>query len=324
MHDTHPINLGNLHDAGSAVEHGERRTRVVVAVALGMMAIELAAGHLTGSLALTADGWHMATHAGALGLNLLAYWFARTRLGDREFSFGTGKVHALGGYTSALLLGIIAILMIVEAVRRIATPVAIIYEDALPVAILGLVVNLGCAWLLHDGDHDHHHAGDDHAHEHDADHNLRAARLHVLADALTSILAIASLLAGWLLGWGFLDPVTGAAGGLVVLRWGIGLCRVSGRQLLDACPSPDLEARIRAQLESVDDVHVADLHLWQLGPGRRSCVASLVSATPREPSFYRELVRKVTDLSHVTVEVHRCSEGHAAIRASSSCPPTCA
>jgi len=286
-----------------------------------MMVVELVIGTLTHSMALTADGWHMATHAGALGMSALAYWFARTRSKAEAFSFGTGKVYALAGYTSAVVLGIVALLMFGESTRRLLNPEAIQFSQALPVAAIGLLVNLLSVKLL---DADEHHvvkaahadeadeAHDDGPHDHandlghnHHDHNLRAAYMHVLADAFTSVLAISALLGGRYLGWRFLDPMMGIVGGIVILRWSVGLCRGAARQLLDMVPSPALAQAIRRKLEIGDD-RVADLHLWDLAPGRRGCIVSIVSDKPQEIAVYRSRMEDFHDIAHLTIEVQRC------------------
>lgn len=310
MHSESLPNLNNVHETAIGSQRSESRTRGVVVVTGAMMVIEIVVGQLTGSMALLADGWHMATHVGALGLSAAAYWFARTRSGHRVFTFGTGKVYALAGYTSAVCLALVAFVMGFESTSRLIRPVAIHFREAMPIAIIGLIVNLVSAKLLAHDDHQHDHdGGHDHARVtsgHHHDHNLRAAYIHVLADAFTSVLAILALLAGYFLRWTFLDPVMGIVGGLVILRWSWGLCRGAARQLLDACPSQQDEDRLRAEFEAIDDVRVVDLHIWEVGPGQRSCIAALVTAQPRDADFYRNRARSVLDLSHVTVEVHRC------------------
>jgi cation diffusion facilitator family transporter len=292
------------------VGHHEKRTRWVVAITAAMMIVELVVGTLTHSMALTADGWHMATHAGALGMSALAYWFARTRSREDAFSFGTGKVYALAGYTSAVVLGIVALLMFGESIRRLLRPEAIQFSQALPVAIIGLLVNLASVKLLDaddqaHGDDDHHH----HHHHHHHDHNLRAAYFHVLADAFTSVLAIAALIGGRYAGWRFLDPLMGIVGGAVILRWSVGLCRGAARQLLDMVSSPALAQTIKKRLE-VGDVRVADLHLWELAPGRRGCIVSLVTEAPEDTTVYKSLLDGIEGIAHLTVEVQRCP-GHS-------------
>ena len=310
------------HDTALASGVSEMRTRWVVGLTAVMMVVELIAGYLTGSMALLADGWHMATHAGALGLSALAYWYARTRASSGAFSFGTGKVYALAGYTSAVTLAVVALWMLVESATRLASPHAIQFAEALPIAVIGLAVNLVSALLLgHDHDHDHDH-DHEHPHAHDQpsrapsraghrDHNLRAAYLHVVADALTSVLAIVALLCGRYAGWWFLDPAMGIVGGLVILRWSVQLCGGAARQLLDAVPSSEHARRLQSELEGIDDVRVADLHLWEIGPGRRGCIVSLVTAAPRDTAFYREKILAALPLAHLTVEIHRCGHGHA-------------
>jgi cation diffusion facilitator family transporter len=292
-------------------EH-ETRTRWVVVLTLLTMGAELVVGYATNSLALTADGWHMATHAGALGLAAFAYWFARQQAGSSSFSFGTGKVPALAGYTNAVALGLVAGLMVVEAGARLLEPEPIAFDEALPVAVLGLLVNLLSAKLLHGGApaRDEHHHDDDHdrghghAHAHAHDHNLRAAYLHVLADALTSVLAILALLGGRQLGVAWLDPAMGAVGGVVIARWSYGLCRAAAAQLLDVVPSADALERLRTGLAArFPDARVLDLHLWELGPATRACVVSLASPSPRPTAEYRAAVAELVPSEHLTVEV---------------------
>ncbi|WP_437984185.1 CDF family Co(II)/Ni(II) efflux transporter DmeF [Sorangium sp. So ce117] len=325
--------LRHAHDHGAAAPSHEARTRWVVALTFAMMVAELVAGYATNSLALTADGWHMATHAGALGMSAFAYWFARKQSGSSAFSFGTGKVHALAGYTSAVVLALIALLMVVESLRRFLHPESIAFSEALPVAVVGLAVNLVSVKLLHADehhheahddhpdhdhhDHDHGHGDhdDEHAHGHDhhgPDHNLRAAYLHVLADALTSVLAILALLGGRTFGWTFLDAAMGIVGGLVIAKWSYGLCRQAARQLLDVVPSESLARRIRDRIESTfAGASVVDLHLWDIGPGARACIVSVAVPSPLAPSAYRDALVPIASLQHVTVEVHPLSAGDA-------------
>lgn len=291
--------LGDAHDAH------ERRTRWVVALTAAMMVIEIAAGWITGSMALLADGMHMATHAGALGVAAMAYAFARRHADDRRFTFGTGKVGDLAGFASALALAIIALGIGVESFRRLLAPAAVAYGEALWIAGLGLVVNLVSAWLLAAGGHHHH--GHDHGHE---DNNLRSAYFHVLADALTSVLAIGALLAGRYLGWGWMDAAMGIVGAIVIARWSWGLLRDTGAVLLDVSTNPGLEEEIREAIED-GDARIADLHVWPVGPGRYAAIISLVAAEPLPPKIYADRVRIHEELVHVTVEPHRC-DGHAA------------
>jgi cation diffusion facilitator family transporter len=293
-----------------------------VALTALMMVGELIVGRLTGSMALTADGWHMGTHVGALGLTLVAYWYARTRAGHDAFSFGTGKVYALAGYTSGVLLAIVAIWMAKEGVEHLVEHPPVDYREALPVAALGLVVNLVSAFLLGRGHHygnghGHGHAHGDH-HDHEPlkagtlDFNLRAAYIHIIADATTSVLAIGALSLGWWAGIWYLDPLMGLVGGVVITWWAVGLCRQASRQLLDVVSSPRHEQIVRQRLEAIDDVRVADLHVWELGPGRRSCIVSVVTATPREVTDYRDAVLSALDVAHLTIEIHQCGLPHEA------------
>lgn len=319
MH-AHDLSLwAHGHDYGTAAERrAERRTRWVVALTLGMMVVELVAGWLTGSMALLADGWHMGSHAAALGVAAYAYHFAHRHRADPRFSFGTGKVSSLAGYSSALLLGAGALWMLFESLSRLIHPVPIRYGDAILVATLGLAVNLVSAWLL-GGDHEHEHAHDhhhdhDHHHGHHQDHNLRAAYLHVIADALTSVLALVALGLGLTLGWAFMDPLMGIAGALLVGHWALGLARSSAQVLLDAGDHGAMERQVRTAIEGDADNQVADLHLWRIGPAGYACIVSLVTHQPRPVEHYRALLTQVSGFLHVTVEVNHCREAACGAR----------
>jgi cation diffusion facilitator family transporter len=282
----------------------ERRTWFVVALTLVMMVGEIAAGSFFGSMALLADGWHMATHAAALGIAATAYLFARRHARNSRFAFGTGKFGDLAAFSSAVILGLIAVEIAYESVVRLFSPVPIAYGEAIAVAVLGLGVNLVSAWLLRD-DHDHHHghAHDDHHHH---DNNLRAAYIHVLADAATSVLAIAALVIAMYTRWSWTDPVVGIVGSLVIASWAFGLIRDCGSVLLDVSVDEKLEGVIRDRLETRGD-RVTDLHLWQVGPGHRAAVISLVSDQPLPPATYKRRLGGLTGLCHVTIEVETCS-----------------
>lgn len=291
----------------------ERRTWLVIAITASMMVIEIAAGTVYGSMALVADGWHMSTHAAAMLIAALAYRYARRNARNPRFTFGTGKFGDLAGFASAVVLALIALLIGWESLLRIYSPVAIDFPRAIGVAVIGLAVNLVCAWLLRDDHghhhhgHDHHHAHHHHAHEHGGDNNLRAAYLHVLADALTSVLAITALLFGSLYGWLWLDPLMGLVGSLVIARWSWGLIRDAGGILLDYVPTDeDLPQEIRQAIETDAD-RITDLHVWQLGPGHHGAILSIRSAAPRELSVYRAKLAAIHDLSHVTIEVERAA-----------------
>lgn len=293
--------LGNHH------QRNARRVGGVMALTLAMMVGEILAGTWFGSMALLADGWHMATHAGAMLITVLAYRYAQRAAGEARHSFGAGKVGDLAGFASALILIGVALIMAWESVGRLLAPTPIEYGEAIAVAALGLVVNLASAWLLRD-DHAHHHHGHDHGHNHAGhhhhdhhDHNLRAAYLHVLADALTSVLAIVALLLGQRYGWSWLDPVMGLVGAVVIVRWGRGLLHSTADVLLDAAPSGMTEAITQAL---GDDVGVLDLHVWQIGPGQHAAIVALSAARPASPAAYKARLTGVAGLAHVNVEVH--------------------
>jgi cation diffusion facilitator family transporter len=309
--------LGSRHDENA------KRVWVVVGLTAVMMVGEIVGGTVFGSLALVADGWHMSTHAAALTISALAYSYARRHAHDNRFAFGTGKLGDLASFGSAIVLGMIALLIGYESVQRLMNPVSIWYDEAIAIAVLGLFVNLASAWLLRDDhghDHHHHHHGHDnhdhdgldhdrHDHHHDRDLNLRAAYVHVLADALTSVLAIVGLTTAKLAGWTFMDPIVGLVGTGVILSWAYGLLRQSGAILIDAVPDQGLMERIRGALEVDGDV-ISDLHLWRVGPGHYAAVISLVTHDPKHPESYKEKLASLPKLSHVTIEIQRCP-GHA-------------
>jgi cation diffusion facilitator family transporter len=294
---------------GAQHARNERRTWLVVGLTVAMMVVEIAGGSIFGSMALLADGWHMATHALAIGIAASAYLFARRHAHDQRFAFGTGKLGELAAFASAIVLAMIALLVAWESFLRLARPVPIAYGEAMAIAAVGLLVNLGSAWLLredHAHHHHHHHEGDDHAHHHDgADNNLRAAYLHVLADAATSVLAIASLALAWSLDWQWIDPVVGVVGACVIASWSYGLIRDAGAVLLDVVPDQGTASDIRRRLE-IDGDRVSDLHLWQIGPGHRAAVVSIVTDRPQPPLVYKSRLSAVRGLSHVSVEVQPC------------------
>jgi len=296
---------------GSQHARNERSTWVVVTLTAIMMVGEIMAGWLSGSMALLADGWHMATHAVALGIAGLAYLFARQHAKSSRFSFGTGKFGDLAAFASAIILAMIAVQVAYESVIRLIHPVPIAYREAISVAVLGLAVNLLSAWLLHDT-HDHHHDhGHSHEHHHDHhDNNLRAAYVHVLADAATSILAIAGLVVAMSAQWVWADPAVGFIGSIVIASWAYGLIRSSGAVLLDVSADKNLETVIRDRLETKGD-RVTDLHVWQVGPGHRAAVISVVSDQPLAPADYKERLGGLRGLSHVTIEVETCPNPHA-------------
>ena len=306
---------------GEAHARNERRTLFVVALTAAMMVVEIVGGALYGSMALVADGWHMSTHVAALGTAALAYRYARRHRSDARFSFGTGKLGELAGFGSAVVLAMIALYIGIESATRLFAPVTIAFGQAIPIAALGLTINLISAWLLHGGEeghggHDHevghahaHHAHDHGHHHHGHDTNFRAAYVHVLADALTSLTAIIALTAGRFLGWTWLDPAMGLVGTVVIAFWALSLVRSAGATLLDMVPSDAVADRIRSAVE-IDGDRITDLHLWRLGPGHAAVILSVVAAEPQEPEVYKRRLRAIGGLSHVTVEVTRCMQGH--------------
>jgi cation diffusion facilitator family transporter len=281
---------------------GERNTRRVIMLTLSMMIIEITAGYLFGSMALLADGWHMGTHAAALGITAFAYWYARKQSDNPNYSFGTGKVGVLGGFGSAVVLAVIAVLMGIESIQRLFSPVTIRFNEAIAVAVIGLAVNLISAYLLR-GQHHHSH---DPGHRHHHDHNLRAAYLHVLADALTSLLAIVALLTGKAFGWIWMDPIMGLVGALIISRWSYGLLVDSGKVLLDRDVNEEAVEEIRSIVESDSDNRVTDLHVWRVGSRHLSVILSIVTHYPKPPEHYKKLLAEYDEIAHVTVEVNSC------------------
>lgn len=294
---------------GHGHEHAERRARLATLLTASFMVVEIVAGLAFGSMALLADGIHMATHVGALGLAAGAYWLARRHAADARFTFGSGKFGDLAAFASAIALGIAGLVVAAESVGRLIEPVTVQYGNALLIAALGLGVNIASALILREG-HDRHHAhehGHDHPHSHD--HNLRAAYLHVMADAATSVLALVALGSGLLFGIRWLDPVVGIVGAGVIASWAYGLVRDSGMVLLDAEDDPELAGNIRRMIEDELGARVADLHLWRLGPGHRGLILSLVSpdATTSE-EIKTALHARFAALSHVTIEIVICAD----------------
>ena len=298
------IFLGDTH------ERNERKTWAVIAICTTMMLAEIVGGWWFGSVALIADGLHMSTHAGALLIAALAYTYSRLYANDARLTFGTGKFGDLAAFTSAIALAMIALLIGYESADRLVHPVHIAFNQAIPIAVVGLGVNLLSAYLLRD-DHDHHHG---HVHEHDhphahrihRDHNLRAAFVHVMADAAVSVLVIFGLVAGRQFGWLWMDPIMGLVATIVILSWSWTLIRSAGSILLDVCPDASLSRKIAARLEQGSD-RVSDLHLWRLGPGHLGAVISIVSHDPRTPEQYKKRLSGLPGLSHVTIEVVRCA-----------------
>ena len=293
----------------------ERRTRFVVAITATMMVVEITGGILFKSMAVLADGWHMGTHVSAFLIAAVAYRFARRHADDPRFSFGTGKIGVLGGFASAVVLSVVAFFMAGECVHHFLAPLEIKFDEAIGIACVALAVNIASALLLkvkHDhghghSHHHHHHGGHDHDHGHSQDLNLRAAYLHVLADAMTTLAAIVALLAGKFFGWNWLDPVVGLAGSAVVFSWAVSLLRATSGILLDRTPeSSDLPEVIRKAIEGDAASVLTDLHIWQVSAGKYAAILSVAAHEPKSADEYRELLSEHEELVHVTVEVHEC------------------
>jgi cation diffusion facilitator family transporter len=320
IHDLSGWRHSHAFDPGNPA--GERRTWLVVALTAVTMVAEIVAGLITGSMALLADGWHMATHVVALSIAGVAYLLARRWSGDERFAFGTWKIEVLGAFTSALLLLVVAFAMVFESVHRLLKPQPIEFGIALGVAVIGLAVNLVSAWMLHGrrGDAHHHQAvqfdghGHGHLHHHANDHghghrdlNLSSAYAHVLTDAITSVLAIVALAAGLWGGWAWMDPAMGIVGAAVIAWWAKGLIGDSARVLLDREMDAPLVQQVRDAIESDGDAEIADLHVWRVGRSSYAAVLSVVARNPLSPAAYRERVAAIASLAHVSIEVNRCA-----------------
>ncbi len=298
MNDVSIQNRQHHHNFVVIHEQGERRTLQVLWLTAITMVVEIVAGVTYGSMALLADGWHMGTHVAAFTITIFTYRYARKHAANPAFSFGTGKVSVLGGFASAVALAVVALVMLVESLYRMLDPQPIQFNQAIGVAVLGLLINLLSAYLLQDGHHHHH----DHDHHHD--HNLKAAYLHVLADAMTSLLAIVALVSGKYFGWAWMDPVMGIVGALIITRWAYGLLTETGPILLDGSLEQERMDAIRKCIEAEADNRITDLHVWEVGPGHHAVILSLVTANPRPPEHYKALLQEFAGLSHITVEVN--------------------
>lgn len=303
--------FSHRHESADISTANERRTLYVVVLTGITMAVEIVAGHWTGSMALLADGWHMGTHTFALGISYAAYLLARKHNDSEYFSFGTGKFGVLAGYTSALFLALAALWMIFESVGRLLAPLPIAFTEAIWVTLLGLGVNLASVLILHQAEPHHHH--DHEAHDHAGghahhDHNYWAAYLHVIADTLTSVFALVALLAGRYLGWAFLDPVMGIVGAILISRWAYQLLKNTGMILLDGGVADVVKARVRALIEEDKESRVTDLHLWRVGSKDMALIVSVVTGTRRSAEEYQARLQGLPDLAHISIEVHPCAD----------------
>jgi cation diffusion facilitator family transporter len=291
-------------------ERAEKSTKMVMWLTTVTMVVEVVAGNIFGSMALLADGWHMATHVAAFGIAVFAYRYARDNANNPKYTFGTGKVSILGGFTSAIVLGSIAFIMAIESINRFFQPHLIQFNEAIGVGIIGLVVNLVSALLLQDDHHHHksenHHEHYDNEHHHHHDRNLRAAYIHVLADLLTSVLAIIALFAVKFLGWVWMDAVMGLVGATVIAQWAYGLIRETGAILLDGAIDKKIQLAILTTIEENADNRIADLHVWYISENHLAATISLVTHSPQTPEYYKRLLSHIPSLSHVIVEVNHC------------------
>lgn len=300
------------HDFAVQNTKGERRTYYVLVLTFITMLVEIVAGTVYGSMALLADGWHMGTHVAAFMIAIFAYRYARKNARNPAFSFGTGKVNALGGFASAIALAVVALVMLIESLQRVFEPHTIHFNEAIIVAVIGLLVNIVSAWLLKD-DHSHSHDhidthNDDH-HEHH-DHNLRAAYAHVLADAMTSVLAIIALVAGKFLGWNWFDPIMGIVGAIIITRWSYGLIKETSPLLLDASIAEDYISSIKQAIEDDNDNEITDIHVWKIGANDYAAIIALVTHTPNSTEYYKALLSDFDKLSHLTIEINQCTDQH--------------
>lgn len=284
------------HDFSEDQSHAEKNTRIVILFTAATMVAEIVAGTIFGSMALLADGWHMATHVAAFGITIFAYQYARKHAANPKYTFGTGKVSVLGGFASAVALAVIAFLMAFESVERFFQPQSIQFNEAISVAILGLAVNLASAWLLHEH-HNHHH---------DHDENLRAAYFHVLADALTSVFAIVALFAGKLFGWVWMDALMGLVGAGVITKWAYGLVSDTSLILLDGSMDKTIKLDIATAIEEDADNRITDLHIWYINQDHLAATISIVTHYLQAPEYYKRLLNHISLLSHVLIEVNHC------------------
>jgi len=301
MHKHTLENWQHSHDYSVKNEKGERRTQYVLLLTAITMVVEIIAGSIYGSMALLADGWHMSTHVAAFMITVFAYRYARKHATNPAYAFGTGKVSVLGGFASAIALVVVALVMLIESMQRMIEPQVIQFNEAIAVACLGLFVNVVSAFLLKD-DHNHRH---EHSHHHH-DHNLRAAYMHVLADALTSLLAIIALLSGKYFGWNWLDPMMGIVGAIIITRWSYGLLKQTSPVLLDASIEEEYKSAIKGTIEGDADNLISDIHIWKVGANHYAAIISIVTHFPQSTVYYKALLSDFHKLSHITIEVNSC------------------
>lgn len=286
------------HNFSGSSDHEEKKTWIVIAITAIMMVVEIFGGIIFGSMALLADGWHMGTHVAAFGITIFAYRYARKHALSSKFTFGTGKVSVLGGFASSVALAVVALVMAIESIHRLIEPQTIQFNQAIIIAFIGLVVNGICAVILHSSSHSHHH------HDHHHDHNLRAAYMHVIADALTSILAIVGLFFAKYLNWVFMDAIMGIVGALVITKWAYGLLKETSPILLDAADE-ELSKKIKNIIEADSDNRIVDFHLWYLESNKLSVILSIITNHPKETEHYQNLLKEISEISHITIELKK-------------------
>lgn len=308
MHAHSLENWQHSHEYAVKNDKGERRTQYVLILTAITMFVEIFAGSIYGSMALLADGWHMGTHVAAFMITIFAYRYARQHANNPAYAFGTGKVSVLGGFASAIALSVVALVMLIESMQRIIDPQIIQFNEAIAVASLGLFINIISAFLLKDEHHHHGHSDDHHDHSghHHHDHNLKAAYMHVLADALTSLLAIVALVSGKYFGWNWLDPIMGIVGAIIITRWSYGLLKQTSPILLDGSIEKDYQLKIKDTLEKDSDNRISDIHIWKVGANHYAAIISLVTHHPKQITYYKDLLKGFHKLSHTTIEVNVC------------------
>ncbi len=307
MHTQTVENWQHSHQFSVSNPKGEQRTKYVLMLTAITMFAEIIAGSIFGSMALLADGWHMGTHVAAFLITIYAYHYSRQHADSPAYTFGTGKVGVLGGFASAIALAVVALVMLIESLQRFIEPLTIQFDAAIGVAIIGLTVNVISVFLLkddHSHEHDHHHGHDHHHH----DHNLRAAYMHVMADALTSLLAIVALLSGKYLGWNWLDPMMGIVGAIIITHWSYGLLKQTCPILLDGSIDEDYQTAIKNTIEKDSDNRITDIHIWKVSANHYAAIISLVTHFPKPIEHYKELLSNFHKLSHTTIEVYECKD----------------
>ena len=303
MQNESSIQWDHSHDFGVDNKHRKNKVKIVFWLTTIIMVLEIGAGTWSGSMALLADGWHMGTHSAAFLITIFAYSYAKKHANNKNFSFGTGKVNYLGGFASAIALAIVALMMALESVQRLIEPQTIFFNEAIIVAIIGLIVNIASVFVLHD---DHHHHGEEHEHHHHYDHNMKAAYFHVLADTLTSLLAIVALLTGKYFGWIWMDAVMGIVGAAVISRWSYGLIKESSNVLLDKTVSFASFEKIAKNIKEENDATINDIHIWKIGTSHHAAILSIITEEPLEPNVYKQILNQhLPRLSHISIEVNK-------------------